>query len=469
MTGEPDAWGERLPRRLGTLSAVAVLVGSTIGSGIFRSPAKVAADIDQLWLFALAWVLGGVVALAGALTLAELAAMIPRTGGVYVYVREAFGRLPAFLFGWAELLVLRPAAYGAIAIISAEYMWELLGRDGAASAWGLPVSLAQVSAAVFILVVGAINIRGIGLGALVQNVSTVLKVGALLGLVVLGFALTPDSVPPAAEVPMPRSDVGALSLFGLAMVSVLWAYDGWSDVGFVSGEVADPGKNLPRAFIVGTSVVVVVYLLANAVYLKVVPIEQMAGRPLIAADVARALIGPHGAAFVSAAVMISTFGTLNGSMMTGPRVFYAMAEDRLFFAGLARVHPKWGTPAWAIGLSIVLGIGFVSVRSFGELADQFVIGIWPFYALSVAAVFILRRRRPDAERPYRVLGYPFVPILFLLATVYLLGNYALRQPMVFFANLGVVALGVPVYLYWQSRAAKESTPSQPDSEKGGEQ
>jgi APA family basic amino acid/polyamine antiporter len=464
----PDRWGDRLPRKLGPASAIAVLVGSTIGSGIFRSPAVVAKDIHTLMPFVLAWVLGGLVALAGALTFAELGGMFPRTGGIYVYVREAFGKLPAFLFGWAELLILRPAAYGAIAVTSAEYSWRLLGHDPGRPLWvviapgpepdtGLVISLAQGLAAVFIVVVGVVNYRGIRLGAVIQNVSTVLKVAAILVLVGLGLALVPDVLPPVGELPSRSPDApepGSLAAFGLAMVAVLWAYDGWSDVGFVGGEIREPARNIPRAFIGGTAIVVGLYLLIDMVYLEVVPLEQMPGRPLIAADVAEALIGPVGAVFVAGAVAISTFGTLNGSMMTGPRIFFAMAEDGLFFRGLARVHPEHGTPGGAIVLSMVLGVGFVSFQGFAELADQFVIGIWPFYALAVAAVLVLRRREPERERPYRTWGYPVVPLLFLLAALYLLGNYAVRETSKFLLDVAIVLTGVPVYFLWMRRKSE---------------
>jgi basic amino acid/polyamine antiporter, APA family len=456
--GEPDRWGERLPRALGPISAIAVLVGSTIGSGIFRSPAVVAQDIDTLGPFVLAWVLGGLVALAGALTFAELGGMFPRTGGIYVYVREAFGELPAFLFGWAELLILRPAAYGAIAITSAEYTWRLLGHDPGRALLNLgsltTVSLAQGLAAVLIVFVGVVNYRGVRLGALIQNVSTALKVGAILGLVGLGLALVPDALPAVTELPERSAgapEPGSLAAFGLAMVAVLWAYDGWADVGFIGGEIRDPARNIPRAFIGGTAIVVGLYLLIDLVYLRVVPLEQMPGRPLIAADVAEALIGPVGAVFVAGAVALSTFGTLNGSMMTGPRVFFAMAEDDLFFRKLAKVHPTHGTPAGAIVLSMILGVGFVSFQGFAELADQFVIGIWPFYALAVAAVLVLRRRRPELERPYRTWGYPVVPLAFLLAALYLLGNYAVRESGKFLLDVAIVLSGVPVFLLWRRR------------------
>ena len=452
-----DPWGERLPRKLGLWSTIAVLVGSTIGSGIFRAPATVAGHIDTVLVFALAWVAGGAVALAGALTFAELACMFPRSGGIYVYVREAFGRLPAFLFGWTELLILRPSAYGAIAITSAEYAWRLLGLDptrAGLSLGAVELSRAQVVAIAMIGVVGAINLRGVEFGAAVQNLSTALKVAALLGLVALGLVLVPGPLPVHVVAPAAAPASGAAApAFVLGMVSILWAYDGWCDVGFVSGEIRDPQRTLPKVFILGTGAVVGLYLAANFVYLRVVPLEQMVGSPLIAADVAAALVGPLGVTLIAAAVMVSTFGTLNGSMMTGPRVFYAMAEDRLFFKALARVHPRYGTPTGSIVLSVALGAVFVAVRSFAELAELFVIGIWPFYALSVAAVFVLRRRQPDRPRAYRTWGYPVVPLLFLAASLFLLVSYAVQQPRVFAVNLLILLAGVPVYLLWSRRAA----------------
>jgi basic amino acid/polyamine antiporter, APA family len=473
----PDQWGERLPRRLGPWSAAAVVIGSTIGSGIFRTPAQVAEQIPSLWLFVTVWIVGAIIALCGALTYAELSAMLPRTGGIYVYLRRAFGPLPAFLFGWAELWMLRPAAYGAIAITCAEYGWRLVGRDGDAAMLG-PLSGAQTTAAVLIVIVGIVNMRGIQLGAFIQNASTLLKCIAVVALVGMGaawalggnephsfgladgphsfgladgphsFGLADGPVTVAAIV-APPSTIGA---FGLAMVAVLWAYDGWSDVGFVSGEVKDPQRNLPRAFFRGTLAVAVLYLSVLAAYLAVISLPAMPGSKLIASDVAVRVVGAGGASFVAAAVVVSTFGTLNGSMMTGPRIFYAMAEDGLFFRALARIHPLWRTPSRAIGLSIGLGVAFVSMRGFAELTDQFVVGIWPFYALGVLAVFVLRAREPDYARPYRTWGYPFVPAAFLVATVFLLGTYAVTKPIEFGFCIAVIAAGVPVWLLWSRRA-----------------
>ncbi|MBI1967069.1 MAG: amino acid permease [Gemmatimonadetes bacterium] len=446
-----DRWGERLTRRLGLWSAVAVLVGSTIGSGIFRVPAAVAQRVDDVPLFFLAWVLGGAVAVCGALTYSELAAAFPRSGGIYVFLREAFGPIVAFLFGWAELLIIRPGAYGAISITAAAYSLRTVGLDPLAPVAGLPVRAEQLLGATFITVVAAVNYFGIHRGAVLQNVSTAFKVGALAALVLLGFTLG-RSGSPEAGVLAQRSAVG-LSPFLLAMVSILWAYDGWADLSFVGGEVRDPQRTLPRALLLGTATVVVLYLSANLVYLYLIPIAQMKGADLVAADAARLLVGPIGVVLVSAAISISTFGTLNGTMMTAPRIFFAMAEDRLFPRIIARVDPRTGAPTAAVLLAAGFGVIFVLIRTFGELADQFVIGIWPFYALAVTGVFILRRTRPELERPYRTWGYPVVPLLFLTGSLFLLGNYLVSRPAAFLIDVGVILSGVPVFILWRRATA----------------
>ncbi len=453
MPAPLDRWGERLPRRLGLWSAVAVLVGSTIGSGIFRTPAEVAQRVGDVPLFFLAWVLGGLVALCGALTYAELAAAFPRSGGIYVFLREAFGPLAAFLFAWAELLIIRPGAYGAIGITASAYTLRTLGMDPMAPVLGGAVRAEQLLGATYIAIVAAVNYFGIHRAAVLQNLSTAFKVGALAALVLLGYLLGGPGI--EGGMLAERSAV-ALSPFLLAMVAILWAYDGWADLSFVSGEVRDPPRTLPRALLIGTATVVVLYLAANLVYLHLIPIEQIKTADLVAADVAQLLVGPAGVVLVSAAIAVSTFGTLNGSMMTSPRIFYAAAEDRLFPTFIAHVNARSGTPTGAVLLAAALGVIFVLVRTFGELAEQFVIGIWPFYALAVLAVFILRRRRPELERPYRTWGYPVVPLLFLVGSLFLLGNYLVSEPKAFTIDVVVILAGIPV-LWWMRRAPR-STP-----------
>jgi amino acid transporter len=419
-------------------SAAAVLVGSTIGSGIFRVPSAVAGNVGVAGASLLLWVTGAVIALFGALTIAELAALFPRTGGIYVFLREAYGPLPAFLFGWTELLVIRPAALGAIAMIFAEYLSEFL-----------PLGPGQVRmvAAGAILLLSAANIRSVSWGAVVQNASTAAKVVALVGVALLALLLGNQGSGALGE-PLTMTPL-SWSGFGVALIAVMWAYDGWADLTFMAGEVRDPARTLPRALLGGTAAIVVIYLIVNAAYLYVLPIDQMAGSKLVAADAARQIFGSAGASIVAAMVMLSAFGALNGSMMTGPRIFFAMADDGLFFRPVAAVHRRYQTPYAAIGLAALLGIGYVSIRSFEQLADAFVLGIWPFYALAVGAVFVLRRR-PGLERPYRTVGYPVVPLVFLLASVAMLANSLIKQPGATLFGFGVIAAGVPVYYGWQA-------------------
>jgi len=244
-----------------------------------------------------------------------------------------------------------------------------------------------------------------------------------------------------------RAAVG-LSPFLLAMVAILWAYDGWADLAFVGGEVRDPQRTLPRALLIGTGTVVVLYLAANLVYLYLIPIQAMKQAELVAADVARLVIGPVGVVIVSAAIAVSTFGTLNGSMMTAPRIFFAAAEDRLLPPAIARVDPRTSAPTGAVVLMVVMGVVFILIRTFTQLADQFIIGIWPFYALAVAGVFVLRRKRPDLERPYRTWGFPVVPLVFLLGAVLLLGNYLVSETAAFAVDIGIILSGIPAYYLW---------------------
>jgi APA family basic amino acid/polyamine antiporter len=436
---------DRLPRRLGIWSAAAVLVGSTIGSGIFRIVGGhngVADRVGTVGAMSLLWILGALVALVGALTIAELAAMFPRSGGIYVFIREGYGPLPAFLFGWTELLVIRPSALGAIAVLFAEYAGKFVGYGEVGT---------KLVAAAAILLVGLANIRSVRWGAAVQNLSTAAKVLAIAGLAVAAFLFAhPGQGALAGPIDWSPTTWGG---FGLALVSVMWAYDGWADLTFISGEVRDPSRTLPRAIIGGVLAIVVIYVAVNAAYLYVLTVPEMVGSKLVAADTATKVFGAVGASVVAAMVMVSAFGALNGSMMTGPRIFFAMADDGNFFTPIAAVHPKFKTPWAAILLATALGIGYVSFRTFEQLADAFILGIWPFYALAVGAVYILRRRRPDFPRPYRTAGYPITPAIFLVASVGMLLNALISDPWITLVCFGVILAGIPVFLLWKGRGA----------------
>ena len=388
------------------------------------------------------WVTGGIFALCGALSLAEIAGALPRTGGLYVFIREGWGRLPAFLFGWSTFVIIRAAALGAISTTFAEYTLRFFGYDTAVAPYDV---YDNYLAAVAIIAAASLNIVGVKWGSLIQNVTTIAKYGALVLIIIVAFSL---GLPETGGHYTPAVPPGSFSIapFGLALVSVLWAFDGWADLSFVGGEVKDPRRVLPRALILGTLAVIAIYLLANLAYLAVLDVEEIRRSRLVAADVAQRLVGPIGVAFVAMTVMISTFGTLNGSLLTSPRIFFAMAADRLFFRPVAAVHPRFQTPYVAIAMAATLGVIFVLMRTFEQLADTFVTATIPFYALAVASIFVLRRR-PGYNPPFRVPLYPVIPLLFIFATIFLLGN-ALVDPGSRWGTVGVlgaILAGIPVY------------------------
>ncbi|MBA2708295.1 MAG: amino acid permease [Gemmatimonadaceae bacterium] len=442
-----------LPRRIGLWTAVAILVGTTIGSGIFRSPASIADKLPGPLPLLGVWVVGGIFALCGALTLAEASSAFPQTGGVYIYIREAWGRLAAFLFGWAELVLIRAAALGGISTTFAEYFIRVTGRDPGVAPFDAYVHYVAAAA---ILLTAAFNYVGVRTAGLVQNVTTLAKVGGLLFIILLAFGL---GLPSTGGHYTPAAPPGSFSIaaFGLALVSVMWVYDGWADVSFVGGEVENPRRNLPRALIIGTCAIIVIYMLANLAYLAVLPVSEMRTSKLVAADVAERILGAGGVAFVATVVMISTLGGLNGSMFTGPRILFAMADDRLLFRSMAKVHPRYKTPYVSIWVVAILAAVFVLAGTFEQLVDAFVTAIVPFYALAVGSVFVLRGRS-DYNPSFRVPGYPVVPALFIVSTLFLLGNAIVdpssRWPTV--AVLVVVLAGIPVYYMSVGRAKVSS-------------
>lgn len=433
-----------LPRRIGVWSATAVVVGSTIGSGIFRSPAGIADRIPGPLPLLIIWTLGGLFALCGALTLSELASAIPRTGGFYAFLREGWGKLPAFLFGWSQLTIVRAASLGAIAITFAEYFVRVWGFDPTVAPYD---QYAKWIAALAIVVTAGFNIVGVRWGSTAINITTIAKFGGLAFIVLLALAIgwpqTGGHFTPM--IPEGSVQVGA---FGLALVSVLWAYDGWADVTYVAGEVKDPQRNLPRAIIGGTLAVMAIYVLANIGYMAVLPIEEIRTSRLVAADVAERVIGQGGVVFVSITVMISTFGTLSAVLLTSPRVLFAMADDGMLFKPIARVHPKYETPYMAIGLVALLGLIFVLLLRFERLADMFVIAMIPFYAIGVAGIYKLRQRA-DWKPAFRTPGYPVVPALFILSVAYLLVN-AVIDPAGRSWVIGIYAVllaGIPIFYF----------------------
>jgi basic amino acid/polyamine antiporter, APA family len=428
-----------LVRRLGLWSSIGIVIGITIGGGIFRTPAGIAARVPEPTMMLAVWVVGGLIVLCGALAFAELSASMPETGGMYVYLREGWGRPYAFLYGWAQLVLIRAAALGGISSVFGEYFLRVFGMDPA-----VHPARADYLAAGAIAFAAVVNIIGVQLGALFTGLSTITKFGALAFLVLASLLLGGGSGASWSHLAPTDTPVQA-GLFGLSLISVLWAYDGFADLSFASGEVKDPQRNLPRAIIFGTLAIIGIYVSANVAYLYMNPIEKVASSRLVAADTMAALFGQTGAAFISVVVMISTFGSLMGSMLASPRIFFAMADDRLFFRQIAAVHPTFHTPYVAILLACVLGIAMVMTQTFEQLTDTFVLAMWPFYGLSVAAIYRLRRSQPHLQRPYKVVGYPIVPGVFVLASVYLVVNALISDPKWTTITFGVVLAGLPVY------------------------
>jgi amino acid transporter len=482
-----DKEGGHLLRQIGLGSGIAVVVGSTIGSGIFKSPSGIAEKLPGPLPMLMVWVVGGLFVLCGALTLAEVGGAFPYSGGLYVYLREAYGRVVAFLFGWAQLVLIRPASVGAVAIVFGQYALRLAGvREGQA---GFDQQTAAFAVGAIACVTFA-NYVGVKFGTTIQNLTTIAKVAGLAVLIVLALVI---GLPKTGGHFTPSVPAGSfsMSLFGRALVSTLWAYDGWADGSYVGGEMVNPRRNLPRAILFGTAIIIAVYLLANVAYLTVFSVQDIAKSPIIAADAMSSLVGMAGVTFIVATVMISTFGTLNGSVLTSPRIFFALAEDKLFFEPLARVHPRHKTPHVAVVLSGVLGIVYVVLatafsgsKAFGALTDAFVIGMVPFYALSVGSVFVFRRREKkrqaaaeDAEPadslvdpvepghlevhphayspPVHTPLFPLTPLLFIGSTLFLLVNSLMdpgsRGPTVI--TLAVVLAGVPLYYATVARRA----------------
>jgi basic amino acid/polyamine antiporter, APA family len=455
--------GMQLSRRLGLWSSVGFVIGMTIGSGIFRTPAQIAARVPDPMLMLAVWAVGGVVTLCGALSMAELAASLPKAGGFYVFIREAWGRPAAFVFTWSELVLIRAAGLSGIATVFGEYFLRSLGYD--------PVThpaAADYCAVAGIVVATIANVRGVQTGALMTGATSAAKFAALaliaVAAIVLGGAagasmshLAPAHF--ASDTPSHPAPVN-VGLFGLAFISVLWAYDGFADLSFLAGEVRNPERTIPRAIVGGTLAIIAIYLTTNAAFLYVLPIETVAKSPLIAADTMSALVGPIGASFVSIAVAISTFGAVNSDLLGAPRLFYAAAEDGLFFKTLGRVHPTYRTPYISIIFSALLGIVFVLTGTFEQIADTFVLAIWPFYGLAVAGLYRLRRRT-DLPRPYRVPGYPIVPAIFIAACGYLVASALIEDPLWTTVTLGIVMAGVPVYYLTFARrgtAARDRSP-----------
>lgn len=441
--GAPPAH-EALPRLIGTWTMAAVVMGIIIGSGIFRTPASIAAGIGSVGGIGLIWVAGGLITICLALSLSELATMFPHAGGMYVYIREAFGPAAAFLYVWTFLFI-NPSNWAAISLIFGESVGRFVGLSDTGK---------RAIAAALIVFVTVANYVSVRFAGRLQNVTTFAKAAALAAIAFVIFAHAGGSTGAlAAPVDFSVPGVGA---FGVALVAVLWPYEGVAGSCALAGEVRDPQRTLPRALIFSVLVVMVLYLLINAAYLYALPVAEVAASGLVATDAMRRAVGPHAELAIAACIAIATFGAVAATSIADPRVFFAPARDGLFFAHAGAVHARFRTPHVAIVFSGILAILYLSVRSFEELAAQFVLGMWLFYGLAVSGLIVLRVRHPTAPRPYRVPGYPLVPLVVVLSAGLLILN-ALFDPgqrTSAWFNLAVTAAGVPVYVLWTRLRAR---------------
>ncbi|MBI4421216.1 MAG: amino acid permease [Gemmatimonadetes bacterium] len=435
-----------LRRELSLVDSTMINVGTMVGSAIFIVPATVALQVHASSLVILAWVVGGVVSLLGALSIAELGAAIPEAGGQYAYLSRAYGPLWGFLYGWSGFAVINTASIAAIAVGFATYV-----------GFFTPLSPLGIKLVAIASIVGLtwINCLGLRLGANTQNALTLLKIGALAMLIVAAALLpggaTSNLDPVLRETPLP----GLVGPFGLALVAILWAYDGWIEITYVGSEVKDPQRTIPRSIILSVGVVMALFVMTNLAYLYLLSPSRMAASPLVASDAAEVVIGTAGASVVAAAILVSTLGANNGIVLTAARIPYAMARDGLFFRWAQEVHPRFRTPVIALVAQGVLSVALTLTGTYDQLATYVVFVSWLFYAMSSGAVLRLRRTEPNLMRPYRTWGYPVTPLVFIGFAAWLVINTVFEAPREAAIGAGIVGLGVPVYLWFRHQAANQ--------------
>jgi basic amino acid/polyamine antiporter, APA family len=431
-----------LERTLRLRDMTLLVVGVVIGSGIFIVPATVLRQTEgRFGLALLVWLLAGILSLLGALTYGEMGAMDPQAGGIYVYLRDAFGRLPAFLFGWTLFFVIGSGAQATLSVAFAAYAGEIVPLGAVAS---------RAVAIGMIVVLTVLNVLGTRSAVRVQNWTTAVKVVALLGMSGGLLLYAPGPALPPLDFPT-ASSPSLLSATGAAMIGVLWAYEGWQWATFSAGETVDPQRTFPLGLGVGTAALVVLYCLANVAYVAALGPEAAAASDGIAAAAVGAVFGPAAGNLIALAIMLSIFSAANATMLTAPRVFFAMARDGVFFRALAIVHPRFGTPAIAITAGALWAMVLAATGTFEQLLTYVVFTGWLFYALGAASIFVYRRRRPDAYRPFRVPGYPVTPALFVIAASAIVLNAMFARPVEALVGMAVVFLGAPAYALWRSR------------------
>jgi APA family basic amino acid/polyamine antiporter len=452
-----------LVRGLTLLDSVLLLASGIIGSSIFLTAKDIAGPLPQPILFLGVWVLGGVISLFGCVAFAELGSMFPDSGGQYIYLREAYGDLPAFLYGWMLFSVANGGSIAALAVASAAYMGQIVPvisqEHVVLSAWGMTLTRAHVVGLILIFVLTYVNVIGLRWGALLQNVSTWTKFVAMGAFVIFGFAIGKghwaNFSGHGAGVTMGLSPGQFISAMGVGLIAVFWAYDGWVYITWVAGEVKEPRRNVPLAMVLGILVVGVIYMAMNLTYVYAMPLSEIAKHETVAHAAAAVLFSPRAAVWLSATIAISCFSAAATCTLSGARVYLAMAQDGVFFKRMAVIHPKWRTPAFSlIGQGIWAAVLTVSGR-YDQLYTYVIYGMVLSYTLTVIALFILRWKRPDIPRPYRCAGYPWLPAIYVLVGAAWTLNTLITRPTEAFWGTAIVLVGVPGYLYWK-RSGKET-------------
>jgi APA family basic amino acid/polyamine antiporter len=435
----------RLEKSLGLLDATTIVMGSMIGSGVFIVAADISRQVMSPGLMLVTWVVTAVLTIIGALSYGELAAAMPRAGGQYVYLREAYGPMVGFLYGWTLFLVIQTGTIAAVAVAFAKYAGVI---------FPMSVSMQQWLGIAIVVLLSWVNSRGVRFGAVVQNVFTIAKVGTLLALVVFGFAVGRSEAAVARNFGdfwgASTFDWTSIRLVGVAMVGSLFSSDAWNNVTFTGSEIRKPERNLPLALVLGVSVVSLLYMATNYVYLLVLPFEaiQSAPQDRVATAAVSSMLGSGAAYVMAAAIMVSTFGCINGMVMSGARVYYAMAKDGLFFKSVSRIDPVSKTPRVSLLVQCIAACILTLSGKYGDLLDYVIFAVLLFYILTIAGILVLRSRRPEMERPYRALGYPVLPVIYILLAGLLEILLLLYKPSYTWPGLMIVLLGIPVYFFW---------------------
>jgi len=449
----PDA-DAQLDRAIGVWGATLFVIGAVIGSGIFLTTGIMLQELPSTSLVLAAWTAGGLLAMAGGLTYAEMGSMYPRSGGLYVFLSEAYGPVWGFLFGWACLLVILTGSVATVAIGFAEYFsyfFPALGTDRLVLAVPMPwgawtISAGQLVAAASVVVITAINYVGVRSGNLTNSIVTAAKIGGLAAIPIL--ALVYRRVDPVLVPIVPPESARPLASFGVIMIAVMWTYEGWYYVAFAAGEIRNAARTVPRALIMGTLALTAIYVSVNLAYVLALSVEEMSGVTRIAEKAVTTLVGPVGAALVAGSVVVSTFGCNVAGVIASSRVCFAMAADRRFFPSAARVHPVHRTPHVALVVTGAWSVFLTLTGGYETLFTYVTFASVLFGTFGGAAIFVLRARRPEVPRPYRALGYPVIPALYVLGSFALTWNTLMERPAASLAGLGLVALGLPFYAYW---------------------